>query len=88
MREHKRGVGGEVWGHSSLTNACRRPPTASARPSLRLLAAPEARRWAPKTREEQLRENSPGQEALQPLGGHLATRRSTTRRRTALRQRV
>ena len=33
-------------GRPSLTLACRRPPIASARPSLRLSAAPEARRSA------------------------------------------
>ncbi len=43
------------------------------------------RRWAPRAREAKPRENSPGQEVLRLLGWYLATRGSTTRRRTALR---
>ena len=45
-RENNHSVGVEVWGHPSLTTACKRRPIASARPSLRLLDAPEAQRSA------------------------------------------
>jgi len=39
-RERNHGVSSEVWGRPSLTTACRRRLTASARTSLPLSAAP------------------------------------------------
>ena len=68
-------------GAPSRTTACRRPPTAYAPPSLRLPAAPEAQRWAPRVREETWPRHLPQSGSSPPPGrvscqdeGHPPTR--------------
>jgi hypothetical protein len=70
------------------TTACRRPPPASAPPSLRLPAAPEAWRWAPRVRETTPPRPCPRPGDLPPLEGRRVRMGRTTQRGTVLRQRV
>ena len=62
-----RGIAGEK-NPPSRTKACRRRLPASARASLSLSAAPDARRWAPKARGRKTKRTLPRPEGPPPLG--------------------
>ena len=62
-----RGIAGEKK-PPSRTKACRRRLPASARASLPLSAAPDARRWAPKARGRKTKRTLPRPEGPPPLG--------------------